>query len=907
MARIRPNPKVVQSAGEKLGMAKGALNWLEQERQNKIREEQMRREDAKWEREKDFTAEQNRLNRDIQLKQLEEQRRASKAKLSFEQGEKNFKNYYDQVSDPFLSIPERHLIVQTAPVSSHHRIALGRAFRASISKDMDTRVKHIANMKRVPEYQVGEGVNNVFDWVTPEVYKSPTLKTALRTYIGLPSNATFSEARRYFKNWQIGANRKGKAVDASKRHDLKNTSGIHPDFESVRIRSQEFLRNALKGDPEKDTGITTVGSVRNLMDGLFSHLSGQISGNKEFISRYQTDPDFRKSINANIQDKVNTITSNFKSKTASNYKVNLAERLKTHLPELFKGVAPQERETFKVPLNENDLRVNESDSVTGPEPINKTGIKIRKMSKFNYGKDDFGLVDNKAPEYLPYIYADLTHKYSNSDDKPEHYDTAVKITTALDNFVNGRGWEKLAGPDAISPQDEVLDIMSQELGDKISENELRHAFMLGVKLRLDESIETDYKGGDSFRIKNPNLRAPEPKGDQERAKDRRQYNVWEDLRLDLQQMKLLATRIDGVTGASAELEQAIVTGIVRVKTIGDSVARFLGADSKTSEAYKALEGLWDEQDEDYLESRGINVTNKIRIQKAKLKSKDRLNFIDQREQSELAKAKDDAERTVIRSRYRAQKLFEFKKIALTYRLSSMLQGDGLGGGRTISNMDFEVALKALWGEQSSLHLRLDEFLATVTHKQAALKDELKYDGKPLYNVIKGSHRAFNDWDSRRRTNKIIMQAQNGGDVRQYDGQINNLVYHANQIINTPEKSSTDFTKDINSNIARSINRHGDTVKNYTSFAELLNSKRTDVATSKPVYPQKERSLLQDLESISGRIVEGHIAMLMSIQAGGQPYTGTITESHRKQYFPDYWKARNTINRVLFDRIKGEVD
>ena len=40
-------------------------------------------------------------------------------------------------------------------------------------------------------------------------------------------------------------------------------------------------------------------------------------------------------------------------------------------------------------------------------------------------------------------------------------------------------------------------------------------------------------------------------------------------------------------------------------------------------------------------------------------------------------------------------------MAITYQLSGMLQGSE-GGGRTISNQDFDIAMRSLWGNQDGL-------------------------------------------------------------------------------------------------------------------------------------------------------------------------------------------------------------
>tara|TARA_R100000995_G_scaffold83976_1_gene61326 strand:- start:9259 stop:11958 length:2700 start_codon:yes stop_codon:yes gene_type:complete len=55
--------------------------------------------------------------------------------------------------------------------------------------------------------------------------------------------------------------------------------------------------------------------------------------------------------------------------------------------------------------------------------------------------------------------------------------------------------------------------------------------------------------------------------------------------------------------------------------------------------------------------------------------------------------------------YKRRSIIQFRKLALTYRLSGMVQGNATGG-RTISNQDFEVMFKALWGSEEASVARL---------------------------------------------------------------------------------------------------------------------------------------------------------------------------------------------------------
>ena len=73
-----------------------------------------------------------------------------------------------------------------------------------------------------------------------------------------------------------------------------------------------------------------------------------------------------------------------------------------------------------------------------------------------------------------------------------------------------------------------------------------------------------------------------------------------------------------------------------------------------------------------------------------------------------------------RRTYQRRAILEFKKLALTYKMSGLVQGEATGG-RTISNQDFEVMLKALWGTQEASKARLQSLLQRIGTARAANK------------------------------------------------------------------------------------------------------------------------------------------------------------------------------------------
>ena len=93
----------------------------------------------------------------------------------------------------------------------------------------------------------------------------------------------------------------------------------------------------------------------------------------------------------------------------------------------------------------------------------------------------------------------------------------------------------------------------------------------------------------------------------------------------------------------------------------------------------------------------------------------------------VTKSRQLAEGDQTNRAYLQRSVIEFKKLALTYKLSGMVQGESTGG-RTISNQDFEVMLKALWGTQEASQVRLQslvqriETLRTINEIDLRLKE-----------------------------------------------------------------------------------------------------------------------------------------------------------------------------------------
>ena len=88
-----------------------------------------------------------------------------------------------------------------------------------------------------------------------------------------------------------------------------------------------------------------------------------------------------------------------------------------------------------------------------------------------------------------------------------------------------------------------------------------------------------------------------------------------------------------------------------------------------------------------------------------------------------------------------------KKIALTYRMSGLLQGDS--SGRTISNADFDIAARALWGPAFGVSAKMDDIKEFFSYRIRSAKLNRDY---AKYKHLKGTasaignvmNKAFND-------------------------------------------------------------------------------------------------------------------------------------------------------------------
>ena len=294
-----------------------------------------------------------------------------------------------------------------------------------------------------------------------------------------------------------------------------------------------------------------------------------------------------------------------------------------------------------------------------------------------------------------------------------------------------------------------------------------------------------------------------------------------------------------------------------------------------------------------------------RLVNARNRSTANLEAIDGAERRAMAdRSLSEVNRTRLMGRYKAQKLFEFKKVALTYRLSSMLQGDGTGGGRTISNMDFEVAMKALWGQQEGLSARLDEFAGAIDNKIATITYEKQYHNSPIFSYISKSSNEFARWDARRRTDKVIMNANRGReDILFYDQKQENLDYFQKTILDDTDKPN-EWVKKRQHDFARLDGVYEDKLREkYNTYDDLRRSGRRNTITGVVDFPEEEKQFLMSLNIYAQEIVRSHMKALESAKRR-KNFTDPITVEMINQHFPrGHTDTYRYVMRLAFNRMK----
>ena len=196
-------------------------------------------------------------------------------------------------------------------------------------------------------------------------------------------------------------------------------------------------------------------------------------------------------------------------------------------------------------------------------------------------------------------------------------------------------------------------------------------------------------------------------------------------------LKKLVQAVEAGAGVSGEVVRGFDSAIEVIRTFGE-----LGADG-FKEALNSLKFAVSGKDASVnevslsgLKSKSEYIVARGGMTEEALKERKRMIF------NMETKAKKDLNRiqksSLSKEAKEVRQLIVFKQIALTYRMSGLLQGDS--SGRSISNQDFDFALKAIWGETFAVIPKMDAVINFFEHKRRVSKTYLDYGGSGIGDV-----------------------------------------------------------------------------------------------------------------------------------------------------------------------------
>ena len=243
---------------------------------------------------------------------------------------------------------------------------------------------------------------------------------------------------------------------------------------------------------------------------------------------------------------------------------------------------------------------------------------------------------------------------------------------------------------------------------------------------------------------------------------------------------ILNTNVANVTGFAAGLSQMVTSGLIEArKTLAELAGiRSLGWGSGSSE---------DERLKMSLNNSHLDENNRSMLRRLS----DRV-----KQTADEAEGRADTPRNRL---YLQRAVIEFKKLALTYKLSGMVQGEATGG-RTISNQDFDVMLKALWGTQEASGVRLQSLLQRIETLKTINQIEQSAKLRGTHGVLL-NHKVY-DGLRKEMHNSFHRNLRNNPEITKHQERAS--VIDENLNLTGRSRSPERFTKTLE-NLARDLN------------------------------------------------------------------------------------------------------
>lgn len=359
----------------------------------------------------------------------------------------------------------------------------------------------------------------------------------------------------------------------------------------------------------------------------------------------------------------------------------------------------------------------------------------------------------------------------------------------------------------------------------------------------------------------------------------------EDSENALDQVRFSSSTTDRIQGAAASFETFVDTKLIQISTIAATFKNYVDGDNgiKKLNELRLLENR-NLKNSSVRNFTGLNNANENRLLQAN-------NVFNKR----LKEFEDDKSLINNPKLYQKKALLEYAKLALTYRLSGMVQGDSTGG-RTISNADFEVMFRALWGEQEQVKPKLNALFNKIKFQEAVMTNDIAMLENGSYFHITGGRDLYGlDRFYKTASERFIREFKNT-DLVPAGSQLNKISEVVRDTVNRYSlMSSQDVATQI---IPKILNNNEEQAQNINkSLSPFLTSFDSLMSLSKQFIdnPQKE-TISSKLDSTLTR--EKLIKFIQRFRNTQPRRINTILKNNRALYDKNTQKFNDSGTLIL---------
>ena len=867
MVRVRPNIGRIRSAGR----IKGVAGFI-----NKRFAAEAAAAEAAEKRAHEMSLLDKRLNQERDESKKDRTHKAILKKA--EMGLTARKNLMTQLTklaeDPKNSFKEimQIAVASGVPLGLHNLGSLRMLNNSAKATNVTTGLEKLSKVTSVTH----PDQNKMFKrWVNENTYKNPEVIQGLNNYFGITvgKNDGWEKVEGMLKNKQIALYRRSVNKNLTEQFGpdyLTTTKPLSSMFPRIRLNNRKGILSSYKG---KEKEFATVAETNSMIANQFQTLNTTMTETPAFMNKYKTDKGFRNKIHSSLAGFLRTVETIYEENKTENSNTvrihnNLEAIMKRYMPDLIKENKDTISEIKAIASKSKiDPEINASRTADGAieyyngnpdmadedSPTERISIrpKILSEAKNRLGEQVFNIDGSLKPIYR-FTNADLTQQSTNPK-----IEQSKELTRLVDSYYQNREFDK--GGDDTGASAAIFNYMETNFPEEIPADLRIEVLTNSIALRLPKFKEEQTPTG-SQTVENDDLPEDLTIRPEDKEKIQRQLSSYVDLDEDLKGMITLSSSLEGVTGISADFSMKIVGGLAEFQGLVAEAKKLLSGNANISLNF--IDTLWGNIDTSAKTSTGeqsFNPNNITRFKMSKEAFKTNMRKLRTAEQKELRGAANEDQRMSVLQKYRLQKLFEFKKVALTYRLSGMLQGDGLGGGRTISNNDFEVAMKALWGPQKGIKLRLEDFQRNIFAKIKTKRYQLQEKNRKIARIGVAVSDKYRSWNNKTTLDKEIFNRKNG-DVKSYNPGRDSVMAFKEALFNSQDpRNFSKIKKQFIDPFERLSNNA--LVKKYSTLGALKASVTTEnIQTGAMIVDPntKEAQFLQSMFKIADGISKNYV-------------------------------------------------